>query len=263
MRSKAVSALKRVTDFSGELTGTGGLPGVRDMVPALRARARLAPSRAKTATDRKYRPAARHAGPTVSSVQPLATTIMSISPRVGAFYELLKKAPDYSALIMRGNHDCRHDTALSTTAAAAESNLMMRQEIYFRSPREHSPKHPGVYPDIQTGLLRSIIRNPSACGILAIRHRTLPSRLDARILVIAVRVLPSDDGVEDGQRTRRVQVGRPWRQDDPRQGRRAGLIGPAFGPASRLDPGPWRILGVSAPGCGPGTGPGCPGVRDG
>lgn len=32
--------------------------------------------------------------------------------RVGAFYELFEKAPDYSALIVRGNHDCRHDTAL-------------------------------------------------------------------------------------------------------------------------------------------------------
>ena len=36
MPSKAVSALKRVTDSSAELAGAGGLPGVRDMVPAFR-----------------------------------------------------------------------------------------------------------------------------------------------------------------------------------------------------------------------------------
>ena len=63
----------------------------------------------------------------------------------------------------------------------------MRQEIYFRSYREHSPEYPGVYPDILAGLLRSIMRNPSACGILAIRHRTLPSRLDAWLLPVRGR----------------------------------------------------------------------------
>ena len=58
--------------------------------------------------------------------------------------------------------------------------LVLRQEIYFRDHSEHSPEYPGVYPDIQAGLLRFIIRwNPSARGILAIRHGTLPSRLDA------------------------------------------------------------------------------------
>jgi hypothetical protein len=55
--------------------------------------------------------------------------------------------------------------------------LMMRQEIYFRSYRAHSPKYSGVYPDIQAGPLRSIMRNPAACGISAIPHQTLPSRL--------------------------------------------------------------------------------------
>jgi hypothetical protein len=59
--------------------------------------------------------------------------------------------------------------------------LVLRQEIYFLDQREHSPEYPGVYPDIRAGLLRFIIRwNPSARGILAIRHGTLPSRLDAR-----------------------------------------------------------------------------------
>ena len=39
------------------------------------------------------------------------------------------------------------------------------------------------------GLLRSIMRNPSARGILAIRHGTLLSRLDAWLL--PVRELPA------------------------------------------------------------------------
>jgi hypothetical protein len=38
--------------------------------------------------------------------------------------------------------------------------LAMRQEIYFRGRREHSPEYPGLYPDIQAGLLRPIMRNP-------------------------------------------------------------------------------------------------------
>jgi hypothetical protein len=88
---------------------------------------------------------------------------------------------------------------------------MARQEIYFRSYRAHSPKYPGVYPDIQAGLLRSIMRNPAARGISAIPHQTQPSRLDARTLVLALRVPLSDDVIEDGQRARRVRVGRPWR----------------------------------------------------
>src|SRR5947209_13352254 len=90
--------------------------------------------------------------------------------------------------------------------------LVMRRDIYFRGRGEHSPEYPGVYPDIQTGLLRSITRNPAARGILAIRHRTLPSRLDAWLL----RVPPPDDLVEDGQRSRRVRVGGPRRQHAPR-----------------------------------------------
>jgi len=57
--------------------------------------------------------------------------------------------------------------------------LMMRQEIYFRDHRERSPEFSLFYPDIQAGLLRSIMRNPSAGGILAIRHGMLPYRLDA------------------------------------------------------------------------------------
>jgi hypothetical protein len=57
--------------------------------------------------------------------------------------------------------------------------LVMRQEIYFPGHREHSPEYPGVYLDIQAGLLRFIMRNPSARGILANRHGMLPSRLDA------------------------------------------------------------------------------------
>jgi hypothetical protein len=146
-------------------------------------------------------------------------------------------------------------------------HLMIRREIYFRSYREHSQKYPGVYPDIQGGLLRttqaemrrsvtpwrggivapradlgrsiSVLRGIGPHpGISAIWHRTLPSRLDARTLVIAVRVALSDDGVEDGQRARRVQVARPWRQQDPCQGRRVGHIGPAFGRACPLGPGP-------------------------
>jgi hypothetical protein len=57
--------------------------------------------------------------------------------------------------------------------------LVMRREIYFLDHREHSPEYPGVYPHIQAGLLRFIMRNPSARGILANRHGMLPSRLDA------------------------------------------------------------------------------------
>jgi hypothetical protein len=32
--------------------------------------------------------------------------------------------------------------------------LVLRQEIYFLDQREHNPEYPGVYPDIQAGLLR-------------------------------------------------------------------------------------------------------------
>ena len=62
--------------------------------------------------------------------------------------------------------------------------LVMRQEIYFRDHREHSPEYPDVYPDIQAGLLRFIMQNPSVRGILAIRHGMLPSRLDAWLLPV-------------------------------------------------------------------------------
>lgn len=64
---------------------------------------------------------------------------------------------------------------------------MARQKIYFYSHREHFPKYSGVYSDIQAVILRPIIRNPSARGILAIRHRTLPSRLDAWLLPVQGR----------------------------------------------------------------------------
>jgi hypothetical protein len=48
----------------------------------------------------------------------------------------------------------------------------MSQEIYFGHHREHSLEYPGVYVDIQAGLLRAIMRKPAARGILAVRHRT-------------------------------------------------------------------------------------------
>lgn len=57
--------------------------------------------------------------------------------------------------------------------------LVLRQEINFLSHREHSPEYPGVYPDIQAGLLRFMMLNPSAHGISADRHATLPARLTA------------------------------------------------------------------------------------
>jgi hypothetical protein len=57
--------------------------------------------------------------------------------------------------------------------------LVLRQAIYFLGHREHSPEYPGVYPDIQTGLLRFIMLNLPARGILADRHAMLPSRLNA------------------------------------------------------------------------------------
>src|ERR1700732_1587396 len=60
--------------------------------------------------------------------------------------------------------------------------LVVRHEIYFRGHREHSPEYPGVYPDIPAGLLRSIMRNSAARGILAIRHRAWLSRLGVWLL---------------------------------------------------------------------------------
>src|SRR6202034_4248725 len=56
---------------------------------------------------------------------------------------------------------------------------VIRQEIYFRDDREHSPEYPGVYLHIRAGLLRSIIQNPSARGISVIQYRTPPSGPDA------------------------------------------------------------------------------------
>jgi hypothetical protein len=72
---------------------------------------------------------------------------------------------------------------------------------YFRGYRERSPKYPRVYPDIQAGLLRSITRNPAACGISAIRHQTLPSRLDAWLL-------PARSRADRRRRSLRIGEGR-------------------------------------------------------
>lgn len=52
---------------------------------------------------------------------------------------------------------------------AADSNWRCARNLFPR-PQGHSTEYPGVYPDIHAGLLRSMMRNPSARGILAIRH---------------------------------------------------------------------------------------------
>jgi hypothetical protein len=59
--------------------------------------------------------------------------------------------------------------------------LVLRREIYFLGQREHNPEYPGVYPDIQAGLLRFIMLNPAARGISADGHATLPGWLDAQL----------------------------------------------------------------------------------
>lgn len=46
---------------------------------------------------------------------------------------------------------------------------MMRKKIYFADCKEHYPEYPRVYLDVRARLLRSIMRNLPARGILAIR----------------------------------------------------------------------------------------------
>jgi hypothetical protein len=43
--------------------------------------------------------------------------------------------------------------------------LVMRQEIYFLGHGEHCPEYPGVYPDIQAGLLRAMQNRPAPADI--------------------------------------------------------------------------------------------------
>ncbi len=62
-------------------------------------------------------------------------------------------------------------------------------EDLFPRPHGHNSEYADVYLDIQADLLRSIMRNPSVRGILAIRHGMLPSRLNAWLL--PVRELPA------------------------------------------------------------------------
>jgi hypothetical protein len=57
--------------------------------------------------------------------------------------------------------------------------LVLRQEIYFLGRRGQSPVYPGVYPDIQAGLLRFVMLNSSARGISTDGHATLAARLVA------------------------------------------------------------------------------------
>jgi hypothetical protein len=95
--------------------------------------------------------------------------------------------------------------------------LMMRGKIYFRGDTEHSPKYPVFYPDIQAGLFRSITPNPSAHGISAIPHRTLPSRRDARLLPVRGPCGPPARGLRIGEGRR---MSAPLHAAPAEQGRR-------------------------------------------
>ena len=99
--------------------------------------------------------------------------------------------------------------------------LVMRQEIYFRDYREHSLEYADVYPDIRAGLLRSIMRNASARGILAIRHGTLLPRLDAWLLPVRGRAGPPAAELADRR-------GPPPECAAARPARRAGLTHNSF-----------------------------------
>ena len=54
--------------------------------------------------------------------------------------------------------------------AGCGQQLVMSQEIYFCGHGDYSLEYPGVYLDIQTELLLSIMRKTAARGILSIRH---------------------------------------------------------------------------------------------
>jgi hypothetical protein len=56
-------------------------------------------------------------------------------------------------------------------AGGCGQQLVMRQVIYFRDHREHSPEYTDVYPDIQAHLLRFIMPNSSRT-----RHISYPTR---------------------------------------------------------------------------------------
>src|SRR5216683_5285251 len=114
----------------------------------------------------------------VSSAQPLATTIMSISPGSAPFMSCSRRRRITRPSLCAGITTVVTSHIMNDGGGRGQQ-LMMRQEIYFRDHRERSPEFSLFYPDIQAGLLRSIMRNPSAGGILAIRHGMLPYRLDA------------------------------------------------------------------------------------
>ena len=99
--------------------------------------------------------------------------------------------------------------------------LVMRQKIYFRDYREHSLEYADVYPDIRAGLLRSIMRNASARGILTIRHGTLLPRLDAWLLPVRGRAGPPAAELADRR-------GPPPECAVARPARRAGLTHNSF-----------------------------------
>src|ERR1700677_3275031 len=116
----------------------------------------------------------------VSSVQPLATTIMSISPGSAPFMSFSRRRR------ITGPSLCAGITTVVTQWIMHDDSgrgqqLVMRKEIYFRDHREHSPEYADVYPDIRAGLFHSIMRNPSACGVFGYPARNAPFTRECRI----------------------------------------------------------------------------------